>query len=322
MLTLRIARFHCSFFIMIITLIGIISTITLQAEEDTTLTVIAWNLESGHIDPDVISQELGEFDEVHIWGLSEIFEGHALHFEEGIEQDEDNNYESILGTTGYGDRLVIIYDADRLRLVTTEELFDLTLNNSVRAPLIAEFEDMLTGQHFLFSVNHLARGNRLGRHVQAEKLNEWGATQTLPIILAGDFNFDYEVDDSDNDEGYDNLTRDNVFTWVRPSILVRTQCSADDDAKLEEIPEDLACEYNSVLDFVFVGGDAQGWVSESAIIIRDGDFPDDITTSDHRPVQAQFIIEATTVTKEMLLERIDALESELADLRALVEQLP
>lgn len=299
----------------------ILSMVPLAAQDDTTLTVIAWNLESGDILPDVISEELQQFDDVHIWGLSEVFDGHTERFEHAIESDEHADYETILGTTGFGDRLVIIYDTSRLMLIHSEELMDISLGGSVRAPLIAEFEDQLTGKHFLFGVNHLARGNEFGRHTQAQLLNQWGSTQTLPIILSGDFNFDYEVDGSSYDNGYGNLIADGVFTWVQPVELVRTQCSARDNAREAGIPEAEACRYNSVLDFVFVGGDAQSWLGESLIIVRDDDFPDDVATSDHRPILVQFSFDPAP-TKAEILERIDRLEQELAELRALVEQLP
>ncbi len=42
----------------------------------------------------------------------------------------------------------------------------------------------------------------------------------------------------------------------------------------------------SILDFVFVAGDARNWRSSSRTIIRTDDFPDTADTSDHRPVEA------------------------------------
>ena len=61
-------------------------------------------------------------------------------------------------------------------------------------------------------------------------------------MAVGDYNFDRDVRTGDtvHDRGYDLLTVDGVFTWVRPPQLIRTQCSFD-----------------SVLDFVLVAGDAR-----------------------------------------------------------------
>jgi hypothetical protein len=42
---------------------------------------------------------------------------------------------------------------------------------------------------------------------------------------------------------------------------------------------------HSCLDFTFVAGKAKLWHSRSRVIVRDGDFPDDEKTSDHRPVE-------------------------------------
>ncbi|MDA0991027.1 MAG: hypothetical protein O3A51_09780 [Verrucomicrobia bacterium] len=40
-----------------------------------------------------------------------------------------------------------------------------------------------------------------------------------------------------------------------------------------------------MLDFTFVAGAAKDFKCENRVIVRDGDFPDDKSTSDHRPVE-------------------------------------
>ena len=97
---------------------------------------------------------------------------------------------------------------------------------------------------------------------------------TSPRIACGDYNYDWQVKggDFDHDRGYDLLVANSVISWVRPEKLVRTQDS----------------HYNSVLDFVFCSYSL--WRGESEIIVREGDFPDDRNTSDHRPVAAKFSI--------------------------------
>ena len=42
---------------------------------------------------------------------------------------------------------------------------------------------------------------------------------------------------------------------------------------------------DSMLDFSFLAGAAKDWKAECRVIVRDGDFPDDDKTSDHRPVE-------------------------------------
>ncbi|MCB0186373.1 MAG: lamin tail domain-containing protein [Caldilineaceae bacterium] len=125
-------------------------------------------------------------------------------------------------------------------------------------------------------VNHLYRSRDDERHQQATLLNDWAARQTLPVIAVGDYNFDWDLLSGRHDAGYDRMTAGDRFVWARPATLVTTQCSG------------WPCEFNSVLDFVFTAGAAQIWRAEAEIVVVPGDFPDDDTTSDHRPVLARF----------------------------------
>ena len=40
-----------------------------------------------------------------------------------------------------------------------------------------------------------------------------------------------------------------------------------------------------MLDYAFVAQGAKDWEANCKVIGRDGDFPDDETTSDHRPIE-------------------------------------
>jgi hypothetical protein len=88
--------------------------------------------------------------------------------------------------------------------------------------------------------------------------------------------------DSDHDRGYDLMTADDRWTWVRPAELVRTQCGSFS---------------NDVLDFVFVNDPvANGWNPISTIAQNSPAFcdfggignssTDDAEMSDHKPVWA------------------------------------
>jgi hypothetical protein len=72
-----------------------------------------------------------------------------------------------------------------------------------------------------------------------------------------------------------------VGTWkqrvyaIRPDPLVDTQWSGDHKDRYPD----------SLLDFAFVAGAAKEFVCTSQMIMRDGDFPDDKSTSDHRPIE-------------------------------------
>jgi endonuclease/exonuclease/phosphatase family metal-dependent hydrolase len=57
--------------------------------------------------------------------------------------------------------------------------------------------------------------------------------------------------------------------------------------------------HNSILDFIFVSGRPPWTRAKCEIIVERGDFPDDETTSDHRPVLGRFYFrDAVTATTE------------------------
>lgn len=242
-----------------------------------TITVIGYNTESGGADPDAVAEVIEEIDGCDIWGFSEVNDTSWRDiFEEAVQVDEAADFQAVLGTTGGTDRLLVVFDADRFERLDHFELHRINPLERVRAPLVVHFRIRTTGQEFLFMVNHLYRGRAHFRHLQARLLNQWARQQALPIIAVGDYNFDWEVGDGSGDEdhphdlGFDLLTEDGVFTWVRPEDLFPTQDST----------------HQSVLDFVFTAGDTWRWKAESDIIVRAGDFPDDGQTSDHRPIRA------------------------------------
>lgn len=280
------------------------------------LTVAGFNVESGAASPQVIAEQIGPLSDIDVWGFSEVknaAEGQVLA--EGAADGESGTFESILGTTGGQDRLLIVYNSDRLDLVQQGEIHELNIGGNVRAPLWAQFRVKPAGPEFIFLVNHLYRGNTAGRHAQARGLNDWARTRTVPVIATGDYNFDwhFQTGDSNHDQGYDLMTADQIFRWVRPPALIPTNCSF----------------HQSVLDFVFVSGAAQSWQGVGEILFTQPTYcPDTASTSDHRPVLARFEmgpVEPQTgncaAKKQEALQKIQALEQELASLRALVEGL-
>jgi hypothetical protein len=152
-------------------------------------------------------------------------------------------------------------------------------------------------------------------------LNEWAVATDASVVAVGDYNYDWDTQngDADHDPGYDSLVVDGVFEWVRPDDLVRTQCTTR-----ERSDGAVDCRYNSVLDFVFVAGDAQDWQATATIVTWENDFPDDHFHPDHRPVMATFDIGGVappTIDPELrrqILERLEALEREIQALRALL----
>ncbi len=273
------------------------------------VTVVGFNVESGGANPAVVDDIVAAAEGVDVWGFSEVQnDDWAELLETAAEEGEGTNFERILGSTGGGDRLLIVYDADRLTLLESFELSDINVGGNVRAPLVARFRIGADGPEFLFMVNHLYRSREDRRHQQAQLLNAWARSETAAVIAVGDYNFDWSVvgGDSDHDAGYDHMTADGVFRWVRPAQLVRTHCS----------------EHDSVLDFVFVAGPAQAWQGGSEILEAQPSYClDSAATSDHRPLRATFETGGTSLRRQ-LLERLGAVENEVQALRQAIEAIP
>jgi hypothetical protein len=291
------------------------------------LRVAGWNMESHESDDAPLREQLAAKQGVDVWGLSEVRDADALAaFELGAEQGENADFEALLGTTGGGDKLAVIFDTTVVELVGLEELTELQEGiSNHRAALVAHFRGRSTGQEFLFLVNHLARGDRALRRRQAAFLNDWAEAQTLPVIAVGDYNFDYHVafgDGGERDPAFDAMVEDGAFIWVRPETLVKTQASDS---------------FQTVLDFVFVANPIPAWTGESVILARagdepapPGDFDDSDQATDHRPVDATFSMvmpqddedeqpdAEDVLARDEILERLDAIEAEIGALRELV----
>ncbi len=318
----------------------VVSVLGLSASVDAApveLRVLGWNLEgNGQASMSFIREQLRAKDGVHLWGLSEVRPGRANDYLAAVGADEPGTFQSILGTTGGGIRLQILYDRDKLELLAhrelTEEFGGLADIERQRAPLVARFRGRTSGQPFFFVVNHLQRGDAALRHRQASALRDWAMRQQEPVIMVGDYNFDYHIfrgDAGNRDRGYNNLTEGGFVQWVRPLALVKTEDNA---------------RYTTVLDFVFVANPPLGWTGESRILKRTGDrvadtlgFVDDDVTMDHRPVDAVFVLPDRVASDAVgtprrdgrtrdeqiaaILQRLDQLSAEMEQLRREVRTL-
>ncbi|MGB3189236.1 MAG: endonuclease/exonuclease/phosphatase family protein [Limnoraphis sp.] len=259
-----------------IPLFAVLLTLLGGCQSVTQLSVIGFNVESGDADPNYLAdQYIQPIQGVDLWGFSEVQNQDWVdRFETAIEVNNQADFKSVLGTTGKADKLAIIYNSSEFNLISFEELKQINIGGSVRAALVGHFQVKSTQQEFLFMVNHLYRTNDQGRHEQARLLNRWAQKQQLPMITVGDYNFDWDVKngDSKRDPGYDLLTENQVWTWVRPQEIIATHCSS---------------RYDTVLDFVFISSQIQPRSASSKILYPEADYcPDTSQKSDHRPVQA------------------------------------
>jgi endonuclease/exonuclease/phosphatase family metal-dependent hydrolase len=282
---------------------------------DEQVVVAGWNVESGDATVNAVADRIAGFSDVDIWGLCEVYSSRAGDYEQAAEDGEGADFGRVQGSNvSFGIRLLILYDNDRFELIAYEELHAINVSGTVRPPLVAHLRIRSSGDEFKFMVNHLYRGSEAGRIQQSTMLNDWAENETLPVIAVGDYNYDWRVvgGETDHDVGYDRITEDDVFEWLRPTMLSETQYSPSYDP--------------AVLDFVFLANDEGAVSGTSEIIVEPDDFPDDHTTSDHRPIMATLILgpsgDPGVSLKEQLLARIAELEQELAELRQLVNQLP
>ncbi|WP_442484287.1 endonuclease/exonuclease/phosphatase family protein [Aeoliella sp. SH292] len=250
------------------------------SKPEDSLTILAWNVESGGADPKLNAKQLAAFDQSDIYCLSEVHPSDFATYREA----RGSSFASFDSKSGDEDRLQIIYNTDRFEMLEERELEryrDYVLNDGRhRSPIYVRLKDRKSGIEFVVMTNHLARGNEKFRNQQAIGLREWARdlAQSVGVISIGDFNMDYNFQDQRGNAALAEMLRDNVWVWAKPNPLVDTNWDDRDRDGKDNYPD-------SMLDFAFVAGPASEWSPECEVIVRDGDFPDDNTTSDHRPIE-------------------------------------
>ncbi|NJL82491.1 MAG: hypothetical protein HC890_05155 [Chloroflexaceae bacterium] len=256
------------------------NTLNLPNLQGQNLSAIAFNVESDDVedtDPIKVAQDIRRIPAADVWGLSEVANEDAANIFTGAVGED---YGSILGTTGSNDKLQIIYNKERLALIRSEELDEV---EGTRKPLVAQFKLQPEGLEFLFTVNHFNRRNEDLRNAQAEELRQWAARQSLPVLAVGDFNLDFDPIRKKGNAAFDIFLKDDVLEWIQPPCIVTNSCPSTGTQ----------CNpnFNSILDFVFVAGEAKKWGATSSVLfIDDSDYcrREKEGFSDHRPVSATF----------------------------------
>lgn len=241
--------------------------------------MFCWNVESDGADSEVIAKQLAEFnqnDHYDVLALTEVKPQDLKKFRYALGK----HYKYSHTRSGNSDRLEILYNQNRFQRIREFEIKEINIKGRYRAPLVAHLKDRQTGIEFLVMNNHLARGKSEIRQKQAEMLVDWARDQTLPVFALGDYNFDYVFETRKGNPAFANMLRDNIWRWVEPTKMIDSNWY--DDPKNPDGKDDYP---GSLLDFAFVAGPAKNWKAECNIIVREGDFPDDETTSDHRPFE-------------------------------------
>ena len=237
---------------------------------------LSWNVESEGSEPATIVDELSKIGSYDLIALTEVLPQAAKDFCSACGDD----YNYVMSDTGRNDRMMLIYNKNTLKFVRQFELDKINYKNRYRSPLVGHFQDQLTGKEILVMVNHLARGSAETRQIQAKQLVEWARDQTMPVVAIGDYNFDYEFDTRKGNEAFRLFMKDNIWKWVEPIELIDTNWYDD-----PESPDGKDDYPGSMLDFGFVAGPAKEWTTSCMVIVREGDFPDNEKTSDHRPFE-------------------------------------
>lgn len=249
---------------------------TPKATVSSDLKMLSWNVESDGNSPEVVAKQLIAFADCSIVALQEV----RLENESRYTAALGATKKSLISNSGRSDRLMIVYDTSRLDLLSFSEPSEYQehkLNDgNHRSPLVAVFRDQESGTEFTFLTVHLARGNAKLRAEQAMGLREFARDSGMPMIAAGDFNMDYDFPTAKGNDAFVEMLRDNIWAWVKPDPLIDTNWS--DRGGKDNYPD-------SMLDFCFVANAAREWLIECDVVVREGDFPDDNETSDHRPVK-------------------------------------
>lgn len=245
------------------------------------LRVLSWNVESEGADPAIVGAQLAELGRYDAYCLQEVAPSDVGRYAYAIRDAHGKAYRYIISSLGGTDRLVIAFDAERLDLIESRELFrhgEYVLNNfRYRGPLVLAFRDATTGKRFYLMTVHLARGNAAERKEQAIGLREWAKSLRAPVIGIGDFNFDFDIPTERGNESFAEFTAEgSPWRWAKPDKLVDTNWDDRDGDGRDNYPD-------SMLDFAFTAGDNVTATSE--VIVREGDFPDTHATSDHRPLK-------------------------------------
>lgn len=245
------------------------------------LDILSWNVESEGADPAIIAMQLAELPRADAYLLQEVDARDIGRYAAAIRDTHGRGYKYYVGSLGGRDRLAVIVDSGAFHIRSYTELMsykNYRLNDySHRSPLVTHLQRKSDGQEFLLVTVHNARRNEDLRKEQAVGLSEWAKAQPLPVILAGDCNFDYDINVKRGNASYDAFLATHV--WATPTL------EKDVDTNYDDRDRDGRDDYpDSRLDFAFVKSNGKPLSAKLEIIVRPGDFPDTDATSDHRPL--------------------------------------
>lgn len=219
------------------------------------LTVVGFNVSAKTSDPQPVARGvLGAQKGVDLWVLTQTNQSEI--FLQTAREGTGAAFEKLFQMESGADRLLILYNADRLEVRESFNLgsMEVKVEDRTRTPLAARFRLKGTGEEFLVVAVDLTGVRKKLRHDVARALNDWARGRVLPVIVVGSLGLDWAVEggETQHDAAYDLLTADGVLTWVRPEPLVPTQCAS-----------------NLVQDFVFLAPGTAHWQAAGQVLFAD-----------------------------------------------------
>lgn len=242
--------------------------------------ILSWNIESGGSDTTVIIDQLKTQMPKHdIVALSEVPSNAIEPIAKAL------GWKHFGGADGGEDRLLIAW-SDRFVFLRKIEIADFQVFHSPK-PLIVALTDSQSEKKLIVVNNRLVEQIDHIRHDQTNSLRDWVDDILLSetfAISVGDIHGEFDIKNHKMDETISSLQRIEHFfhwKWIEPEKLIDTNWRDLNGDGKDDTP-------NSISDHVFVSSIIKRWKVKSEIIVREGDFPDNQTTSDHRPILVTF----------------------------------
>ena len=234
---------------------------------------VSWNLKDFPLSRDAVGEAAAALDDLgaDIAGLQEI--DSESSFKSLVRRLP--NFKGVLGATGFGTRVAVVYRDDRFELLHSENLFEDDDFAFPRPPLMVTFAMRSRPERvFTIIVVHLKASwthrDRARRLAGIEMLEGWVRSHGgLPVMMMGDFN-DELLDDPDED----------VFAPLRDRYLFLTT-QAERDRQYTYIPS------RQNFDHIITTRNFSSYMPrlDVEVVALDKSIEDyDIRVSDHRPV--------------------------------------
>ena len=127
-------------------LVALLAAVASAPVQAAPLTVVGFNVQSDNSSDLFIGHQLARSSGIDLWGLTEIYrEGgwvEPMRVAAGVGEGVD--FGAVVGKTGNGNESLVLYRSDRLTLLGSEELTDVTAGSRTAAPLVAEPQRFVT----------------------------------------------------------------------------------------------------------------------------------------------------------------------------------